>query len=729
MNGPPATASTVLVALRDAADRAAVVGWARSVGSEVIVVADADSALENALESGRATLIVLDANSEPDTLVAARTLMAVSEHPIGLVLAACDDDWRRLADLELDGVETMRRPLCQAELDWRARRALAGADPRRRAESGALTRISAAVRLLSPSDDTVPFVLGVLQETYPGLAIAIARWRGDGSDLFDAVELARTGRGQPVWSEIRAALRGGDPLVSTLAARAASMSGLVVGARVAAVAAVPIGGAGAAQRGALVAWSAGDWPPGHAIAELLGIAAGRLAIEFELTRLRERSRRQSARDALTRLANRAQFNADLAQVVRAARESGERFAVLLVNLDRFKTINEAYGHALADRVLVECSRRIRQAVRGTDIVARYAGDEFSVCLRDLRARGDAEAVAGKLRAALAEPLPLGEGVTADARVTASIGICHYPDEAVHAEDLVRQADIALRAGKSLGTDQTHVFVADLRESRRERAALESRLREAEARGELRLHYQPQVSARDEDVIGVEALVRWEHPELGVVSPGSFIPLAEETGLIVPIGRWVLFEACRQMREWQQRFGVPLRVAVNLSAVQLGRRELVADVTAALAETGLPPETLELEVTETVSVKRIPHLIESLEALRSLGCQIAIDDFGTGQASLDYIRRFPADRIKIDQVFVRNIGIDPDDEAIVRATIGMAHSLGRQVVAEGVEYEQHATFLREQGCDELQGFLFCRPLPPPALEDLLAERERLLDARH
>jgi EAL domain-containing protein (putative c-di-GMP-specific phosphodiesterase class I) len=271
-------------------------------------------------------------------------------------------------------------------------------------------------------------------------------------------------------------------------------------------------------------------------------------------------------------------------------------------------------------------------------------------------------------------------------------------------------------------------VADLNDSRRERVALKSRLREAEARGELRLHFQPQVSARDEDIVGIEALVRWEHPELGMVAPGFFIPLAEETGLIVPIGRSVLFEACRQARAWQQRFGLPLRVAVNLSAVQLGRREIVAEVAAALAETGLPAETLELEVTESVSVKRIPHLIESLEALRSLGCQIAIDDFGTGQASLDYIRRFPADRIKIDQVFVRNIGVDPDDEAIVRATIGMAHSLGRHVVAEGVEYEQHAAFLREQGCDELQGSLFCRPLSVAGLEDLLVERERFLADR-
>jgi diguanylate cyclase (GGDEF)-like protein len=724
MTSPSPAVPAIYVALSDAADRDLVADWARAQGAEAIRVADADTALERALESGRATLLVIDAEAARAALVEARTLIAVSEHPIALLLAADAADWPQLAVSEVDAIEPIRRPLDLAELDWRARRLLQD-DSTWRSASGSRDRLAAAVRLLDPSDQPVTTVLDRLRASVPASGVAIARWRGDGDDLFDAVELARVGQGQPVWDEIRRALANGEPMVVGTSLRSAAMSGLVVGLRIAALAAVPILASDASQKGAIVAWSASEWPRDHAVGELLGIAAGRLAIEFELMRLRERSRHQRSRDALTRLANRAQFNEDLEELVRAARENAERFAVLLVNLDRFKTINEAYGQSLADRVLIESARRIRQAVRGTDLVARYAGDEFAVCLRDLRARGDAEAVAGKLRATLAEPFAIG---ASEVRVTASVGICHFPDEGSHAEDLVRQADIALRAGKSLGVDQTHVYVADLRESRRERAALESRLREAEARGELRLHFQPQVSARDEDVIGVEALVRWEHPDLGMVSPGAFIPLAEESGLIVPIGRWVLFEACRQMREWQRQFGLPLRIAVNLSAVQLGRRELVADVTSALVESGLPPETLELEVTESVSVKRIPHLIESLEALRSLGCQIAIDDFGTGQSSLDYIRRFPADRIKIDQVFVRNIGVDPDDEAIVRATIGMAHSLGRQVVAEGVEYEQHVTFLRDQGCDELQGFLFCRPLPPALIGELLAERERLYATR-
>jgi EAL domain-containing protein (putative c-di-GMP-specific phosphodiesterase class I) len=237
-----------------------------------------------------------------------------------------------------------------------------------------------------------------------------------------------------------------------------------------------------------------------------------------------------------------------------------------------------------------------------------------------------------------------------------------------------------------------------------------------------------VSAQTEDIIGMEALIRWEHPELGMISPGFFIPLAEETGLIMPIGEWVLRTACADTKRWHTRFGHPLRVSVNLSALQLRQTSLVETVRSVLAETKLEPEFLELEVTESINVKSIPNLIETLQGLRDLGCSIAIDDFGTGQSSLDYIRRFPADRIKIDQVFVRNIGVDPDDEAIVRATINMAQSLNRGVIAEGVEYEEHLEFLRENGCDELQGYLFSRPLPAATFESMMSEREKLVSGQ-
>jgi EAL domain-containing protein (putative c-di-GMP-specific phosphodiesterase class I) len=293
--------------------------------------------------------------------------------------------------------------------------------------------------------------------------------------------------------------------------------------------------------------------------------------------------------------------------------------------------------------------------------------------------------------------------------------------------MLQHADVAMYSAKGMGRNTYQTYVAVPEESHQQRLALEAKLRQAERRNELRVYYQPQIAADGEDVVGMEALIRWEHPELGMISPGFFIPLAEETGLILSIGEWVLRQAVFDTRRWQDRFSLPLRISVNLSALQLRQPNLIEVVKRAIADSGLDARTLELEVTESISVKSIPNLLETLQGLRELGVSIAIDDFGTGQSSLDYIRRFPADRIKIDQVFVRNIGVDPDDEAIVRATIHMAHNLNLSVVAEGVEYEEHFAFLREHGCEELQGFLFCRPLPASSFENLMAERERLLAA--
>jgi EAL domain-containing protein (putative c-di-GMP-specific phosphodiesterase class I) len=277
----------------------------------------------------------------------------------------------------------------------------------------------------------------------------------------------------------------------------------------------------------------------------------------------------------------------------------------------------------------------------------------------------------------------------------------------------------------MGRNTFQTYVAVPEESHQQRLALEAKLRLAEKNGELRVYYQPQVAGETEDIVGMEALIRWEHPELGMISPGFFIPLAEETGLIVPIGEWVMRQACVDAKRWQERYQLSLRISVNLSALQLRQPNLADVVKGILDETQLEANQLELEVTESINVKGIPNLIETLQAIRGMGCSIAIDDFGTGQSSLDYIRRFPADRIQHDQVFVRNIGVDPDDEAIVRATINMAHQLNLTVIAEGVEYEEHLKFLQEHGCEELQGYLFCRPLPATSFENLLAERERLL----
>ncbi|WP_440222761.1 two-component system response regulator [Dokdonella sp. MW10] len=454
----------------------------------------------------------------------------------------------------------------------------------------------------------------------------------------------------------------------------------------------------------------------------LRIVAHRLALDLELRRAREQGRVRGLQDSLTGLPNRLLFNDRLESTIQEAHRTGEMFAVLFVDLDRFKNVNDSLGHNVGDHVLVAVARRLRASVRASDSVARYAGDEFTMILRHIVQREDVLRIADKIVRVMEGPLTLPGGL--ELQITASIGLSFYPDDATTAERLLKHADVAMYTAKGMGRNNYQAYVAVPEESHQQRLALEAKLRQAERNGELRVYYQPQVDAVSEDIVGMEALIRWEHPELGMISPGFFIPLAEETGLIIGIGEWVLRAACADARRWQVQFQLPLRISVNLSPLQLRQPNLVQLVADVLEETGLPAHLLDLEVTESISVKSIPNLLETLQALRELGCQISIDDFGTGQSSLDYIKRFPADRIKIDQAFVRNIGVDPDDEAIVQATIGMAHNLNRAVVAEGVEIEAHLDFLRALGCEVLQGYLFCRPLPGASLENLLAERERL-----
>ena len=458
------------------------------------------------------------------------------------------------------------------------------------------------------------------------------------------------------------------------------------------------------------------------VVDTLRTIAARLAVDLELRRAREQGRAQGLQDALTNLPNRLLFNDRLETTLKEAHRTGEMFSVLFVDLDRFKSINDSLGHSVGDEVLIAVGKRLRGAVRASDTVARYAGDEFTMILRHIIQRDDVMRIAEKIVRVMEVPLTLADG--SELHITASIGVSFYPDDAASAERLLKHADVAMYSAKGMGRNNFQTYVAVPEESHQQRLALETKLRNAEKNGELRVYYQPQVETQTEDIAGMEALIRWEHPELGMISPGFFIPLAEENGLIIPIGEWVLRTACADAMRWQTRFGMNLRIGVNLSAMQLRQPGLVDLVKSVLRDTGLEAHLLDLEVTESISVKSIPNLIETLQGLRELGCHISIDDFGTGQSSLDYIKRFPADRIKIDQTFVRNIGVDPDDEAIVRATIGMAHNLNRAVVAEGVEIEEHLEFLRTEGCEELQGYLFCRPLPAASFENLLAERERI-----
>ncbi len=464
---------------------------------------------------------------------------------------------------------------------------------------------------------------------------------------------------------------------------------------------------------------------GAPVVDTLRIITHRLALDLEARRAREEWRVRGLQDSLTGLPNRLLFNDRLESAIKEALRTGESFAVMFFDLDRFKKINDSLGHAMGDQVLLGVSRRLRASVRAPDTVARYAGDEFTLILRHITNRDDVLKIADKIVRSMEAPLTLPDKL--ELHITATLGVSFFPDDASSAEELVKCADEAMYAAKAMGRNTFQAYVAKTEDSHQQKYALEEQLRLAQRNNELRVYYQPQIDTASEDIVGMEALIRWEHPELGLISPGFFIPLAEETGLIIQIGEWVLRTACAETRRWNDHFQLPLRISVNLSALQLKQTNLLQIVESALAESGLEAHLLDLEVTESVSIKSIPNLQETLQAMRLLGCNVSIDDFGTGQSSLDYIKRFPADHIKIDQSFIRNIGVDPDDEAIVQATISMAHNLNRKVVAEGVETEHHLDFLRELGCDTLQGYLFCRPLAPVAFKTMLEGRDLLIRA--
>ena len=519
---------------------------------------------------------------------------------------------------------------------------------------------------------------------------------------------------------------GGKPILSRAdARRLAPMDPLLAQIDVAGLVGLPLVDERHNVLGAMLVGRCDGFDKISVVEPLLRCAAARFAQILELGHAREQARAEGLLDALTGLPNRLLFNDRLDTTIRESARSGNCFAVLFVDLDHFKAVNDNLGHAAGDQVLREVAKRLGASVRASDTVARYAGDEFTLILRHVVNNNDVQRVAEKIVQAVEEPLFLDDGT--ELNVTASLGLSFFPDDAGDALTLLKHADEAMYAAKHRGRNNFQIYEASAEYAVEHGLAMTSYLRHAEDNGELRVVYQPQVDAISEDIVGMEALIRWEHPQLGLVSPEVFIPLAEASGLIISIGAWVMRNACRQAKEWELRYGLRLRLGVNLSALQLMEPLLLDTVAAVLSETGLDPTLLELEVTESVSIKAAPNLVGNLHGLHKLGCHIAIDDFGTGAASLDYLRRLPADRIKIDQSFVRNIGVDPDDEAIVRATIEMAHLLKRAVVAEGVELEQHLDFLRAHGCDELQGYLFSRPLSPARFGELLAERQRLLPA--
>ena len=451
----------------------------------------------------------------------------------------------------------------------------------------------------------------------------------------------------------------------------------------------------------------------HHIASFTDISE-RKAAEARIERL-------AHQDVLTGLLNRYSLESRLEQALLSSRREGNQLAVLFIDMDRFKVINDTLGHAMGDLLLQEVSGRLRASVRESDIVARQGGDEFVVVLTHLDTPADAMPVTEKLLQALSEPYAI-EGQVMHS--SPSIGVAMFPEDADNVADLLKDADTAMYAAKEGGRKKAHFFTASLMEQAEERLLIERELRAAVQMGQLELHYQPQIVAQDGRICGLEALVRWCHPQRGLVPPLKFIPIAEETGLIDLIGAWVLNEACRQQAAWRDE-SIDVLVAVNISAHQLRSPELVNMVQATLDRHGLKGGCLELEVTESAAMDDPEAAIKQLVRLRDMGIRLAIDDFGTGYSSLAYLKRLPIQTLKLDRSFVIDIETDQNDAAICAATIALAHTLGLKVVAEGVETQTQCHFLTEvHGCDILQGFLLGRPEPGTAITSLL-QRSRVI----
>jgi diguanylate cyclase (GGDEF)-like protein/PAS domain S-box-containing protein len=436
----------------------------------------------------------------------------------------------------------------------------------------------------------------------------------------------------------------------------------------------------------------------------------------------ERLRFVASHDALTGLPNRVMFAQRLDHALAQAQRHRRRLAVLFLDLDRFKVINDTLGHEFGDALLREAARRLRESLRSSDTVARLGGDEFVVLLEDVAEAVYVATVAQKIIKAVAEGYVLAGR---EYHVTASVGASTFPDDAADSASLLKNADIAMYRAKEQGRNTFQFYSSQLNLHSVQRLNLESGLRRAIDREEFILHFQPQVDLRTGAITGAEALVRWLHPELGLLPPGRFIAIAEETGLIVPIGEWVLRSACAAQRGWMDRGLPPLRVAVNLSARHFLRSELARDISAALADSGCDPARLELEITETSVMEDPERVVGLLHAIREIGVSVAIDDFGTGHSSLAYLKRFPVDNLKIDRSFISDVPSDRNNAAITQAVIAMGHSLGMRVIAEGVETRAQHSFLLAQKCDEYQGYFFSKPLAEADFAALAAKPKRAL----
>jgi len=452
------------------------------------------------------------------------------------------------------------------------------------------------------------------------------------------------------------------------------------------------------------------------VERVLRFAIERATMLAELERQRRLSLHLAHHDTLTDLPNRQLFRTQLRQLLNQAHRSPRSLAVMFLDLDRFKQINDSLGHRIGDLLLVEVAKRLQSCVRETDVAARRGGDEFTVLLDGIRRGQDAARVAKKILSEFAKPC-LIEGH--ELFITASIGISLFPADGADSEALVRNADIAMYRAKARGGNTYQFFMPEMTDRAMERMEMEHSLHQALERKQFVLYYQPQVDLTSGRIVAMEALIRWQHPEAGLIFPDEFIPLAEETGIIVPMGEWVLAEACRQARRWDEQGLAPVVQAVNFSARQFQFRRPVERIREILSETELDPARLDLELTESAVMKDPGFAMETLRKLRDMGLSVTIDDFGTGQSSLAYLKRFPISKLKIDKTFIHTLLADRKDAAITNAIISMAHELELKAVAEGVETPEQLEYLRGPGCDEVQGYLFSRPVPAEEAGRLLA----------
>jgi diguanylate cyclase (GGDEF)-like protein len=526
---------------------------------------------------------------------------------------------------------------------------------------------------------------------------------------------ARLSRGlKSVWTSVIATLVGGililSPSIASVVGNHVDLGGLCAGGRCGGLELVAIA-LGAVALGALT------------VVTVVAVYGAKLEVHAgrskrELDEVHARLQYLATHDSLTGLPNWVRFKERLAQAVTDTERPGRAMAVVVIDLDRFSSFNHSMGHGAGDWLLAEVAQRVGAVIRPEDMFARLGSDEFVVLIDNVAARVEAQAVTTRILATLEEPVRLNGS---EVYVRPSIGVSVWPDDGRRVDDLLAHAESAMASAKKRGGNSAEFFRREMTDSMQERLALENDLRRAVAAGEFEVWFQPELSAKSGRIATAEALLRWRHPQRGVIGPASFIPLAEETGLMIPLGEWVIREVCRLASQWQVNGSMPIRVAVNLSATQFRHQNLLEVIRSALETSGLNASFLEVELTESSVMTNPEESAGVLKQLRRMGISVAIDDFGVGYSSLSYLRRFPIDKLKIDRSFVRDLPTSATDESIVKAIISLAHSVSLQVVAEGVETEEQLEFIRLLGCDLWQGYYCCEPQPANVFSETLGQQ--------